>query len=168
MLTVSLKNQQIIDLNVQNQSFIQMDITDEQRKWCIKVINHLFKWKLTVFFRRPIDPAKNDLPNYFQIVQKPMDLETVKKTLLNGNYKNIQSFISDLQLIFENAKKYHGKSTVMWFISEEILQWISKMEESMHLTPQQIWFNELAEIKKKIEDHVLNMPSNFQFPKASK
>lgn len=145
-----------------------MDITDEQRKWCLKVITHLFKWKLTVFFRRPIDPNKDQLPNYFQIIQKPMDLETVKKTLLNGNYQSIQSFISDLQLIFENAKTYHGKSTVMWFIAEEILQWISKMEESLHLSADQIWYNELAEIQKKIDNHVSNMPPTFKFPKVSK
>lgn len=145
-----------------------MDINDAQRKWCIKVINHLFKWKLTVFFRRPIDPAKNEFPNYFQIIQKPMDLETVKKTLLDGNYPNIDSFTADLQLIFENAKKYHGQNTIMWFIAEEILQWIEKMKEKLNLSSDEIWYNELVEIQKKIDVHVSKMPSTFTFSKISK
>jgi hypothetical protein len=86
------------------------------------LIGHLFKWKLTVFFKQPVDPEADELPGYFDKVSQPMDLEAVKKTLLDGNYPNVASFLADLRLIWQNAKAYFGPENVMSFIGDEILQ----------------------------------------------
>ena len=147
-----------------------MQITENQRKWCLKVINHLFKWKLAIFFKDPVDPEKDEFPDYFDIVKNPKDLETVKKTLLDGDYHNVDDFISDLHLVFDNAKLYFGKDSVMWYIAEEILQWLNKMEKFANFSAEQVWYHELTEIKEKIEKHISEMPPSFKYPtaKASK
>ncbi|OHS93525.1 Bromodomain containing protein [Tritrichomonas foetus] len=143
-----------------------MHITENQRKWCLKVINHLFKWKLTLFFRNPIDPVADELPDYYEKIKNPMDLEKVKKILLDGNYQSVDDFISDLKLVFENAKTYHGENSVMWFIGEEVLQWLEKMQKSANLSAEQVWYNELVEIQDKIDKHVADMPPSFTYPQT--
>jgi hypothetical protein len=131
-----------------------MQISERQRNWCLNLITHLFRWKLTAFFRRPVDPHDDDLPGYSEKVSRPMDLETVRRTLLDGHYADVPSFLSDLRLIWENTKAYYGTESVMGFISDEILQYIDREEEYASLTPDQVWFRKLTAIQKKIDAHV--------------
>jgi hypothetical protein len=131
-----------------------MEITENQRNWCLKIIAHLFKWKLTSFFRHPVDPEADDMPGYYEKVTRPMDLETVKKTLLDGNYANVSSFLADLRLIWENTKTYFGPDSVMTFIADEVLQYLTEQEKSVNLSAEQVWYNQLTVIQAKIEKHV--------------
>ena len=42
------------------------------------------------------------------------------------------------------------------------------MKEKLILSSDEIWYNELVEIQKKIDVHVSKMPSTFTFSKISK
>jgi hypothetical protein len=131
-----------------------MEITENQRHWCLNLIGHLFKWKLALFFRHPVDPEAEDLHGYFDRISRPMDLETVKKTLLDGNYLDVSSFLVNLRLIWQNAKTYYGPNTVMAFISDEILRYIDHEEQYVNLSAEQIWYQKLTEIQAKIEAQI--------------
>ena len=37
-------------------------------------------------FLNPVDPKKQGIPNYFDIIKEPMDLSTVHKNLKNNKY----------------------------------------------------------------------------------
>lgn len=47
------------------------------------------------------------LTDYLQIVQNPMDLQTVKEELLGGNYESPNEFAKDVRLIFTNSRNYN-------------------------------------------------------------
>jgi len=49
------------------------------------------------------------LPDYFQIVKKPMALETIKKKLENDSYRSIEDFDSDIRLTFDNGMLYKAE-----------------------------------------------------------
>ena len=61
------------------------------------------------FFMEPVDPAKYGIDDYFEIIQEPMDFGTVKKKLNHNVYNNIQEYIYDMKLVFDNCIKYNGK-----------------------------------------------------------
>lgn len=46
--------------------------------------------------------------DYFDIVEKPMDLSTIKKKLTHNVYKNAKHFCDDMNLIWNNCYKYNG------------------------------------------------------------
>jgi hypothetical protein len=87
-----------------------------------------------------------------------MDFDTVKKTLLDGNYPDMSSFLADLKLVCENAKTYFGPDTVMTIMSDEILQYIERQEKLVDLSAEQIWYNRLVQIQTRLEQHLKNMP----------
>jgi len=60
-------------------------------------------------FKQPVDPVELNLPDYFDVVKKPMDLGTVKKKLDNSVYREVDEFIGDVRLVFDNAMLYNGK-----------------------------------------------------------
>lgn len=51
---------------------------------------------------------KRDAPNYFNIIKKPMDLNTVLKKLKGFQYKSKKEFVDDLMLIWSNCLKYNA------------------------------------------------------------
>ena len=56
-------------------------------------------------FLEPIDTA--EYPNYLTIVNRPMDLQTLKENLNDGSYSTREEFYFDAKLIFDNAKLYN-------------------------------------------------------------
>jgi bromodomain and WD repeat domain-containing protein 1/3 len=53
----------------------------------------------------PVDQLEH--PDYYQVVDTPMDLRTVKEDLLGGNYESPLEFCKDMRLIFINSKNYN-------------------------------------------------------------
>ena len=47
--------------------------------------------------------------DYFDIISKPMDLSTIKKKLAHNVYRNGNSFVDDMNLIWNNCYKYNGE-----------------------------------------------------------
>jgi hypothetical protein len=58
-------------------------------------------------FLEPVDPEALGLPDYFNIIETPMDLSTVKAGLEAGRYSNPAHVLYDVQLTFHNALVYN-------------------------------------------------------------
>lgn len=50
------------------------------------------------------------VPDYLEVIDKPMDYSTVRKRLDSGEYKTMNTFVSDMRLIFHNAILYNWSS----------------------------------------------------------
>jgi len=61
-------------------------------------------------FNAPVDPVALQLPTYTTIVQHPMDLGTIKRNLDAGEYLELNDFVSDVRLVFENAMLFNPES----------------------------------------------------------
>ena len=57
------------------------------------------------WYRMPVDQLEH--PDYYQVIDTPMDLRTVKEDLLGGNYESPHEFCKDMRLIFINSKNYN-------------------------------------------------------------
>lgn len=62
-------------------------------------------------FRQPVDPQVLGIPDYFDIVKKPMDLSTIKKKLDIGKYTDPWEYVDDVWLMFDNAWLYNKKTS---------------------------------------------------------
>jgi len=57
-------------------------------------------------FREPVDPSKDHVPNYFDVVKRPMDLKTIQAKMDRNEYKTADEFEKDVRQIFQNAYEY--------------------------------------------------------------
>jgi len=71
-------------------------------------------------FNTPVDPEELGLPDYFQIIKKPMDLGTIGKKLEGGAYHSIEEFASDVHLTFDNAMRYNEDGSVVHGMAKEL------------------------------------------------
>lgn len=62
-------------------------------------------------FRQPVDPQSLNIPDYFEIVKKPMDLSTIHNKLTTGQYSDPWEYVDDVWLMFDNAWLYNRKTS---------------------------------------------------------
>ncbi|NP_001012031.1 bromodomain testis-specific protein isoform 2 [Rattus norvegicus] len=64
---------------------------------------HSFSWP----FQQPVDAAKLKLPDYYTIIETPMDLSTIKKRLENRYYEKASECVGDFNTMFSNCYLYN-------------------------------------------------------------
>ncbi|XP_069389334.1 bromodomain adjacent to zinc finger domain protein 2B isoform X3 [Paralichthys olivaceus] len=53
-------------------------------------------------------PVNNKaVPGYKKVIKKPMDFSTIREKLTNNQYLNLETFIIDVNLVFDNCEKYN-------------------------------------------------------------
>ncbi|KAK7333486.1 hypothetical protein VNO80_30260 [Phaseolus coccineus] len=61
-------------------------------------------------FAEPVDPE--ELPDYHDVIDHPMDFATVRKKLAAESYTTLEQFESDIFLICSNAMQYNAAETI--------------------------------------------------------
>lgn len=81
----------------------------------------------SVPFRMPVDPTTLGIPDYFDIVRKPMDLSTIRKKLDSGQYSDPWEYVDDVWLMFDNAWLYNRKTS-------RVYRYCTKVSAKSHST----------------------------------
>lgn len=90
--------------------------------------NHPASWA----FSRPVNGE--EVTDYYEVIKEPMDLETMENKLNAGKYdipnngkegeggtrEQLQLFLRDCQLIFDNCKQYNSPSSNYWRNAEKL------------------------------------------------
>ena len=85
---------------------------DELRQALMPTLDKLYRQdRESIPFRQPVDPSHLGIPDYFDIVRKPMDLSTIKRKLDTGQYQDPWEYVDDVLLMFDNAWLYNRKSS---------------------------------------------------------
>lgn len=61
------------------------------------------------------------MPDYYKIVQRPMDLQTIRENLRQKKYQSREEFLADVNQIVENSTVYNGRSMKRKQFSERLL-----------------------------------------------
>jgi chromodomain-helicase-DNA-binding protein 7 len=64
-----------------------------------------------VLFSEPVDPVRDNCPDYFKVVAQPMDLGTVLNKIYLDIYKHYSEFWHDIGLVFNNCLRFNREET---------------------------------------------------------
>lgn len=73
---------------------------------CRNCLKKLQTSKHALLFLNPVDPVRDRVPNYFEVIQDPMDLSSMSNKLNAGLYKDRFDFKADFELLIRNAKTF--------------------------------------------------------------
>lgn len=59
--------------------------------------------------------------DYFDVVQQPMDLSTIREKLSLGKYSDPWECINDIQLMFDNAWLYNRKTSKVYKYCSKVM-----------------------------------------------
>ncbi|NXJ85803.1 BRDT protein, partial [Trogon melanurus] len=77
---------------------------------------HNFSWP----FHQPVDAAALNLPDYYTIIKKPMDLSTIQKRLEHNYYTKAAECIEDFKTMFLNCYTYNKPGDDIVFMAQEL------------------------------------------------
>jgi len=87
---------------------------------CLDVLKVLQGHQHGWVFNSPVDPVELGLPDYFQVIKRPMDLGSIRKRLENGCYRSLEEFEADVHLTFDNAMLYNPEGSVVYNMADEM------------------------------------------------
>ncbi|XP_074573859.1 uncharacterized protein LOC141830309 isoform X2 [Curcuma longa] len=95
------------------------------RKLLEAILDKIQKKDTYGVFAEPVDIE--ELPDYFDVIEHPMDFGTVQKKLARNSYRSLEQFEGDVFLICSNAMKYNAPDTV-YFRQARTMQEIGRKE----------------------------------------
>eukprot|EP00172_Hildenbrandia_rubra_P001110 Plantae.Rhodophyta-Hildenbrandia_rubra.ctg1671.p1 GENE.Plantae.Rhodophyta-Hildenbrandia_rubra.ctg1671~~Plantae.Rhodophyta-Hildenbrandia_rubra.ctg1671.p1 ORF type:complete len:494 (+),score=117.02 Plantae.Rhodophyta-Hildenbrandia_rubra.ctg1671:332-1813(+) len=120
-----------------------------------KCVTRLMQLRHAWPFLVPVDPVELGIPDYFEVIKKPMDLGTISGWLENlekkstSHYKSVDEVISDVKLVWDNCLKYnkpkdkvHDSALAMQSSFDKMLKRFEKhekvntAEKPVHTTPR--------------------------------
>lgn len=121
---------------------------------CKAIIESLQCKSFGYLFRDPVDPEKDDLENYFEIVKKPMCFRTVLNNLQNREYASTKQWFDDMTLIFDNASRYYSSGSdiphSISMISEYMLQELNTAAFGMNIDNEKEWIKAVQDQTSKM------------------
>ena len=119
----------------------------------------LFMHPLGILYRKPVDPERDNAPDYKDIIKKPMDLGTVLAKIDDNKYRTVRDWSADINLVFENSKKYVNDPNSSIFASADILQ-KKAQNYFMHVPKNEtdLWALEIFKVSSKIEKLLASAP----------
>ncbi|KAL6857127.1 hypothetical protein ACP4OV_018509 [Aristida adscensionis] len=83
---------------------------DKELAAALEAIKKVMKMDAAEPFNTPVDPVALGIPDYFDIIDTPMDFGTICQDLERGNkYMNSEDVYKDVQFIWDNCTKYNSK-----------------------------------------------------------
>ncbi|OVA04290.1 Bromodomain [Macleaya cordata] len=83
---------------------------EQELNVALMVIKKIMKMDAAEPFNIPVDPDALGIPDYFEVIDTPMDFGTICDNLEHGNrYMNSEDVFKDVQYIWENCYKYNNK-----------------------------------------------------------
>ncbi|KAI5791742.1 hypothetical protein DFH27DRAFT_592142 [Peziza echinospora] len=90
--------------------------TAAELKFCDQVLKELLKKQHEAYaypFYAPVDPVALNIPDYFRIIKKPMDLSTMQNKLKTNQYDSANDFEADMRLMLANCYKFNPSGTAV-------------------------------------------------------
>lgn len=108
--------------------------------------NHQSAWP----FQKPVNAE--EVPDYYNVITEPMDLETMEKRLEEDAYSTPDDFVKDARLIFNNCRRYNNDTTSYWknanklekFMNSklrEIPEWSVSLSVDRDIGMERLWSN---------------------------
>eukprot|EP01054_Gregarina_sp_Poly1_P002290 Gregarina_sp_Poly_1__2289@NODE_160_length_12280_cov_62_394416_g142_i0_p2_GENE_NODE_160_length_12280_cov_62_394416_g142_i0NODE_160_length_12280_cov_62_394416_g142_i0_p2_ORF_typecomplete_len853_score154_28Bromodomain/PF00439_25/1_1e18DUF4479/PF14794_6/0_41DUF4479/PF14794_6/2_4e03_NODE_160_length_12280_cov_62_394416_g142_i0692627 len=124
-----------------------IEIKEEGREaWetaCSQVSEIIEKNPLAKYFLHPVDPETEGLPEYFEKVQTPMDLHTVRQKLEGHLYTHPYRWQHDIRSIFFNAFVYFEEGSPIWRCAAELAVSFENMcKENLGVNPYAVYRRE--------------------------
>lgn len=119
------------------------------------------KMKICEPFREMVN--KDDLPEYYEIIQNPISLDVIATNITIGKYKQLYDFITDVQLVFLNARVYNDVNTLIYQDATRILHYFNYLINNKLFAELQD-ATERGELNLELDpvgyEHMINEPSS--------
>lgn len=108
-------------------------MTESNQKRCERIYKKLYSHQACQPFYEPVDAVALNIPLYYTVIKRPMDMSVIRKKLDQGQYQTIWEFELDVRQIFWNCNAFNDNES-----------WVAKQCAALEAFFNQIWSAEFA------------------------
>jgi hypothetical protein len=143
-----------------------MSFTRVELEFCKDFTEKLIRHPLSCAFLHPVNPQVDGLADYHEKIERPMDLGTIKSNLENNQYTNSRQWGRDVQLVWENAKKFHPRKSLLYEIAERMSQKCLRVLKLIPKTEPELWALKLNKLNQRLRAFIRESPpETINFPR---
>eukprot|EP01130_Rhizamoeba_saxonica_P001330 TRINITY_DN1119_c0_g5_i2.p1 TRINITY_DN1119_c0_g5~~TRINITY_DN1119_c0_g5_i2.p1 ORF type:complete len:239 (-),score=50.01 TRINITY_DN1119_c0_g5_i2:27-743(-) len=121
--------------------------------FCMRILNNIMEDKDSWAFLEPVDPVGLQLPDYFDVIRRPMDLGTIKKNMQNEKLRNVFEFERDINRVWTNAMHYNREDATVYILAKKYQSQCHRLfsEGIQHLKNLEFSYNS-KEVNQKLKN----------------
>lgn len=124
-----------------------MSLTEVERLKCLEIIDNLTKHPIAAMFAKPVDAIADGVPDYYEVIKNPSDFSTVRNKLTTLQYKTLDEFKRDVNLIWDNAVQYNSRQSFIALIADELRKQFDKQIWQLESPPTEQWINDFLKAR---------------------
>ncbi|KAL8535950.1 hypothetical protein ACS0TY_011555 [Phlomoides rotata] len=110
---------------------------EQELRAALEVIRKVMKMEAAEPFNVPVNPVALGIPDYFDVIETPMDFGTICNNLEKGvKYKNAEDVYKDVQYIWNNCYKYNNKGDYIVELMKRVKKGFAKYWTAVGLCDQ--------------------------------
>jgi protein polybromo-1 len=59
-------------------------------------------------------PSKRDYPDYYEVIERPIDMRTINDKIKSNAYKTVGETLADFRLMFANCMQYNEENSEIY------------------------------------------------------
>lgn len=137
-------------------------LSDDQLKLCLYITAELRKSPAASVFNEPVDPKKQNIPNYYKKIRNPQDLGTIYGRLQRKEYKSVVQWEKDIDLVWMNAETYNGKDSYIAFMAKHMKKKFERLKKPLDNRSVSGWTKHIYQLREKFDSMLSVCPPSLQ------
>lgn len=125
---------------------------------CKDVMEKLQSYRISRMFAQPVDPERDNCPNYFEVIQCPMDIGTVNKKLDTNQYSTVEQWKSDVEQIWKNTILYNSSQALISVLAKQLQNTFKELTGCLSSDAEADWEKKFEELKQETNKIIKNAP----------
>ncbi|NP_001003535.2 polybromo 1, like [Danio rerio] len=84
-----------------------------------------------------VKPLKKDYPDYYKIIQDPMDMRTIENNIRTERYNNEDALMEDMKLMFRNARHYNEEGSQVYNDANVLEKMVKDKQKELGPAPEE-------------------------------
>jgi hypothetical protein len=127
-------------------------------------MDELASYRTFSCFVDPVDPLRDECPDYPDKVKHPMDLSKVRHSLEADRYVSVSNWRLDMSLIWSNARTYNHPSSLIGLAAQHLEDIFKSLSELITDNEVNDWSNEMARCRSRLEALLAAVPPGLPRP----
>merc|ERR1711865_1313258 len=98
---------------------------------CTSFVKAIMSNKNAGPFNEPVDFVALGVPDYPEIIKKPMDFGTIERQLASGKYDSAESLAAECRLVFSNARTFNPPDHIIHKMATDLSKFFEKKYNSL-------------------------------------
>jgi hypothetical protein len=129
---------------------------------CINITSELLNSNLGFFFDQPYSDENSDYEDYIRKVTNPQDLGTILQKLKDKEFKTVNEWKQNVNLVWENNKMFYGDDSLYSDACDHLEKMFKKRLVQFEMRHFNTWVDRMNQLFSKFDDLLGQSPAKLK------